>query len=96
MRYANKSEPRTTTVKPEPTVPQECGFFWGKWRIPEDGTEDEDGFVFVDRWEVFEVFDAMGEADQDYRAYVPGVARTQHLENFVWAKPIRPIPPPAG
>lgn len=94
MRYENKREPRM--VPREPTVPQEPGFYWAKWRIPEDGTADEDQFVFVDKWEAVEVHAALGETDADFRVSVAGVERTQSVENFVWAMPVRPIQSPAA
>lgn len=94
MRYENRTEPRMT--KPEPTLPQETGFYWAKWFIPEDGTADEDKFVRTNCWEVVSVVSAFGETDDDFRVEVPGVERTQSIENFMWAQPCRPIPEPAA
>ncbi len=92
MRYENKTEPRV--AKFEPRLPREPGFYWAKWRIPEDGTADEEHFVTVDVWEVVEVHAALGETDEDYRVSVAGVVRTQSVENFVWAQPCVPIKSP--
>lgn len=92
MRYENRTEPRVQ--KPEPTVPQVRGFYWAKWCIPEDGTADEGKFVRTNCWEVVEVHAALGETDDDFRVSVTGVERTQSVENFIWAKPVQPIPPP--
>lgn len=92
MRYQNQTAPRM--AKPEPAVPQKAGFYWAKWRIPEDGTADEDRFVFVDKWEAVEVHPALGETDELFRVSVAGVERTQSVENFVWAQPCRPMPAP--
>lgn len=96
MRYENRTEPRM--AKPEPTLPQEVGFYWVKWFIPEDGTEGmgvgEEHFVRTNQWEVVEVHAALGETDEDFRVSVAGVQRTQSVENFKWAQPCRPIAAP--
>ncbi len=93
MRYENRTEPRM--AKPEPTVPQAVGYYWAKWCIPEDGTADEEHFVRTNKWEVVEVHACLGETSEDFRASVPGVERTQSIENFIWAKPIKPIAAPS-
>jgi hypothetical protein len=94
MRYENKSEPRV--AKQEPTLPEQTGYYWAKWFIPEDGTEDEDKFVRTNLWEVVSVINAYGETEADFRVEVHGVARTQSVENFKWAQPCTPIPEPAA
>jgi hypothetical protein len=96
MRYANKTEPRM--AKPQPTLPQEPGYYWAKWFIPEDGTEGlgvgEEHFVRTNCWEVVSVVNAYGEGDEDFRVEVPGVERTQSVENFKWAQPCVPLSEP--
>lgn len=98
MRYENKRDPRM--AKPEPKLPQEPGYYWAKWQIPEDGTEGmgvgEEHFVRTNAWEVVEVCAALGETDEDFRVSVAGVLRTQSVENFTWAQPCRAIAPPAA
>jgi hypothetical protein len=94
MRYENKREPRM--AKPEPTVPREPGFYWAKWFIPEDGTADEDKFVRTNCWEVVSVVNSYGLIGEDFLVEVPGVARTQSVENFMWAQPCLPIAEPAA
>lgn len=92
MRYENRKESRVAP-KPEPSVPQEPGYYWGKWRIAEEGTADEDVLQPSDRWEAVEVLEDF-DGDRPRAAFVPGVEKPQSLENFVWLKPIRQIIPP--
>lgn len=94
MRYENKTEPRM--AKREPTVPTEPGFYWAKWFLPEDGTADEEHFVRTNCWEVVSVVNSYGEDDEDFRVEVPGVERTQSIENFKWAHPCLLIPEPGA
>lgn len=91
MRYENRTESRAP--KAALIVPDCAGFYWAKWRIPEDGTADEDHFVAIDKWEVVEVHDSFG-GEVDLRVSVAGVAKEQSVENFVWHKPIAPLEVP--
>lgn len=77
------------------TVPQADGYYWAKWCIPEEGTADEDNFIRTDKWEVVEVSSVLVDVNEDFRVFVPGVERSQSLENFIWAKPIKPIAAPS-
>ncbi|RUV07980.1 hypothetical protein EOA79_02510 [Mesorhizobium sp. M1A.F.Ca.IN.020.03.2.1] len=92
MRYENRTESRVS-ADPAKVIPDKAGFYWAKWRIPEDGTDDEEHFVAVDWWEVVEVHDSLG-GDEPLRASIAGVRQTQSLENFVWHKPIAPLEVP--
>lgn len=95
MRYENRTESRVGHVAlAERVIPDSPGFYWAKWRIPEDGTEDEEHWVSVDKWEVVEVHDNFGNDEQPLLASVPGVRQTQSLENFVWHKPVAPMEVP--
>lgn len=97
MRYANRTESRVGhAALAARTIPETAGFYWAKWRIPEDGTDDEEHFVAVDNWEVVEVHENWGNDEQPLRASVAGVRQTQSLENFVWHKPIAPIEAPSS
>jgi hypothetical protein len=75
--------------------PSAEGFYWAKWKIAEDGTTDaDDGVVAPDKWEVVEVFQNHfndGEPEQ-WLASVPGVEKSQSIENFYWGP--GPLTPP--
>lgn len=90
MLYQNKTAPRMP--KPELKMPDSPGYFWAKWRIPEDGTEDEDNFISIDRWECVEVtINSYDDTKDNFVVLICGVAKAQSLENFVWRKPIKAI-----
>lgn len=93
MRYENKRESRVS-AKPEPdlTVPVKAGFYWAKWKICDEGTADEAVFEPSTSWEVVEVLDDFDGTPNG--VFVPGVEKSQSLENFAWAKPIAPLPAP--
>lgn len=78
-----------------PTAP---GFYWAKWRIAADGTEDNGEGCMGARadWEVVEVWEnSLDTRDPEYlMVYVPGVARGQPLENFYWGP--GPLVPPGS
>lgn len=79
---------------PLPTKP---GFYWGKWRIADDGTHEADLVnMMVHDWEVVHVFEnCLDEgSDERFRVEVPGVRESQALENFFWGP--GPIEPPAS
>lgn len=69
-------------------TPTKPGFYWAKWRIADDGTDDDGegcGGPHAD-WEVVEVCEnCMDANDPEYlRVAVTGVARSQSLGNFSW------------
>lgn len=71
------------------TIPTKPGFYWAKWRIPDDDTHEKDLINFrVMDWEVVEVFEnCINETDIEYlRVFVGGVRETQSLENFFWGE----------
>lgn len=67
-------------------VPKEAGFYWVKWRIADDGTDEAMAALLpLNVWEVVEVFDNATEgSDEPLRVNVAGEPRGQSLENFIW------------
>lgn len=66
--------------------PIQEGLYWAKWRIADDvaqGTEP-------DRWRVVDV--RRWPARDELRAFVPGIPRSQSVENFYWGP--GPLTPP--
>lgn len=59
-------------------TPAAEGHFWAKLRLAEN---PDDNSI---NWEVVQVFDNNGEGDEAYMASVPGIARGQRLDAFVW------------
>ena len=76
-------------------IPKAKGFYWGKWRIKDPGTVDENESP-GNEWEVMHVVvNCIDEDDPEYlMVMVPGVAKWQSLENFVWGPEV-PLPFPA-
>jgi hypothetical protein len=70
-------------------VPSGPGFYWGQWRIKDEGTEDEDEAPGKE-WEVMHVVtNCIDKDDPEYlMVMVPGVAKWQSLENFVWGSQV--------
>jgi hypothetical protein len=70
-------------------VPRTAGFYWAKWRIKDEGTVDENESP-GDEWEVMHVVtNCIDEDDPEYlMVMVPGVAKWQSIENFVWGLPV--------
>lgn len=67
--------------------PKAEGFYWAKWKIADDGTVGaDDGALDPNRWEVVDVFrNHLGDDPAGrWRVLVPGVQRSQSLENFYW------------
>lgn len=71
-------------------IPTEPGFYWAKHTKVDPGTQDEDGYCFVDQWETVEVFENhIKPGEPDYlRVFVLGVSKSQSLENFIWGPAI--------
>ena len=66
-------------------VPIGPGFYWGKWRIKDEGTVDEDESP-GNEWEVMHVVvNCIDEDDPEHlMVMVPGVQKWQSIENFAW------------
>lgn len=66
--------------------PTKAGHYWAKWKVCDDGTDDEEDFTAHKHWEVVDVFENHINDDEDdrLRVHVSGVRRSQHLDNFVW------------
>ncbi len=77
-------------------APKQAGHYWAKWRIANDGTREGDELTPSDKWEVVEVFENCldRENDEFLMVSVPGVERSQSLENFVWGQ--GPLKPPGS
>lgn len=75
-------------------APTKPGFYWAKWRLCDEGTDDEADFTPSDTWEVVDVFVNCVDRDdpEHLRVFVSGVARGQAVENFFWGP--GPLPPP--
>jgi len=67
-------------------APTREGFYWAKWRIADDGTREGEELTPSDDWEVVYLFEnSQDEAsDERFMASVPGVERSQSVENFFW------------
>jgi hypothetical protein len=75
-------------------LPTAEGFYWGKWRIADDGTyahqpgvsKDEQDRPPSHEWEVMHVVEnCIDRTDPEFlMVMVPGVSKWQSLENFVW------------
>ncbi|MGY4329431.1 hypothetical protein ACVWWG_003848 [Bradyrhizobium sp. LB7.2] len=72
--------------------PKTAGHYWAKWRIANDGTRDSAELVPSDHWEVVQVFENRLDCHGDdfLMVNVPGVERSQSIENFICG----PGPPP--
>ena len=64
-------------------TPAREGHFWAKQHTADPRTADygKEGFCLSDSWEVVQVFD---NAENDWRAHVPGVEQSQPVEFFEW------------
>lgn len=91
MQYKNSREPR---VPQDLQVPNKPGFYWAKWQICEDGTDDEENWKPSGEWIVVKVEIALLDKDRDLDVTVLGEPVYQSLENFIWYKPIKPLEPP--
>lgn len=67
-------------------MPTAEGFYWGKWRIANEGTKEGDEQTPSDEWEVMHVVEnTLDYDDPDHlMVMVPGQASWQSLENFFW------------
>lgn len=76
----------------KPTGP---GHYWARWRIKDAGTAEEDDPP-QGNWEVVQVFvNCIDPDDEEYlMVAVPGVERSQSIDNFFWGELVpRPYPP---
>lgn len=66
-------------------TPKAEGFYWGKWKIREPGTEAE-GEGTGNEWEVMHVVENCNDETHPefLMVMVPGVGKWQPLENFFW------------
>lgn len=69
-------------------APKIAGHYWAKWRIANDGTREGDELTPSDKWEVMQVFEnCLDRSDAEFlMVAVPGVERSQSIENFVWGE----------
>jgi hypothetical protein len=79
-------------------APTKPGFYWAKWRIAAEGTEDNgEGCLGADSdWEVVDVFEnSLDTSDDEYLlVHIPGVAKGQPIDNFYWGDNPQPLRPP--
>lgn len=70
--------------------PTEPGFYWGKWKIADDGTVEGDELTPSDEWEIVQVFrNCLDTSNSEYlRVSVCGVEKSQSLENFFWGNKV--------
>lgn len=80
------------------SAPTRPGFYWAKWRIAADGTDDNgDCCAGADAaWEVVDVWEnSLDPSDDEHLlVHVPGVAKGQPIENFFWGP--GPLIPPGS
>lgn len=79
-------------------APKAPGHYWARWRIKAAGTADEDDPP-GGAWEVVQVFvNCIDPDDDEYlMVAVPGVERSQPIENFYWGAMVHhPHPPDEG
>lgn len=76
------------------SIPKSPGHYWARWRIKSQGTAEEDDPP-SGQWEVVQVFqNCIDEDDDEYlMVAVPGVERSQAIENFHWGER---VPEPHG
>lgn len=88
--------PPVRTSPSRSATPMKTGFYWAKWRIADEGTKEGDELTPSDQWEVVHVFENIADTeDPEYlRVEVPGVERSQSLENFFWGP--GPLAPPVA
>lgn len=67
-------------------LPIREGFYWAKWRIANDDTREAEELTPSDSWEVVYVFENSFDlaSDERFMASVPGVEKSQSVENFYW------------
>lgn len=67
------------------STPEQPGVYWAKWKIAEDGTVEGNELTPSSRWEAVQVFENGGDDPTDFlRVLIPGVQKSQSLENFTW------------
>jgi len=73
-------------------VPRRAGFYWAVWLVASPGTRDAVALSAPDREVVYVYENGASSQEPDYlRVLVPGVEKSQHLENFRWgAGPLTP------
>jgi len=78
---------------PAALIPFREGFYWGQWRIKDEGTADENDPPGKE-WEVMHVVEnCIDETDDEYlMVMVPGVGKWQSVENFIWGDPVAKPP----
>jgi hypothetical protein len=82
---------KATRKSPQPSSP---GFYWARQIAVDPGTRDEDEFEPLARFEPVDVFENHYDenAPDRLRVLVPGIEKSQSLDNFEWGAP---IPAPA-
>lgn len=75
---------------PLPARPRGPGHYWARWRIKSPGTAEEDDPP-SGSWEVVQVFvNCIDEDDDEWlMVAVPGVERSQDVENFYWGQRVQ-------
>lgn len=71
----------------QPSAP---GFYWARQIAVDPGTRDEDVFEQTCRFEPVDVFENHYDdaAADRLRVLVPGIEKSQSLDNFEWGAPI--------
>lgn len=80
----------STTIQTLPTTP---GHYWARWRIKSPGTAEEDDAP-SGMWEIVQVFqNCIDETDDEWlMVAVPGVERSQSIQDFFWGDGPIPLP----
>lgn len=78
----------------QPQQPSSPGFYWARQIAVDPGTRDESEFEPMPKFEPVDVFANHDDdaAPDRLRVLVPGIEKSQSLDNFEWGAP---IPAPA-
>ncbi|ESY42041.1 hypothetical protein X747_14775 [Mesorhizobium sp. LNJC384A00] len=84
-----------------PKIPLKPGYYWAKWRVATEGTQDGAELTPSDNWEIVQVV----ENDPDWEihpaeqkalfVFVCGVGEAQWRDSFVWGDFIARLAPAA-
>ena len=82
---------RDLSTRKKQKIPTEPGYYWAKWRIADEYTNDEDDRTPSNDWEIVKVVQSVIDIGL-LVVVVPGVTQAQDLENFFWGDQIKPPP----
>lgn len=76
-------------------MPKEPGYYWAKWRIATEDTEEGDDLTPSNNWEIVQVNDNNGEPGtlEELSVAVAGVREAQWRDGFVWGPKVAELNP---